>query len=74
MEIPLRQLVKTVPSILYQLLMSITGKLVIYTPKLTFDTGKLEWGKLHLSDQNMGQCALAVGEDGTIYVSSKGEE
>lgn len=37
------------------------------------DTGKLEW-KLHLSDQNMGQCALAVGDDGTIYISSNGQD
>jgi len=44
-----------------------------YLYAVNLDTGKLEW-KLHLSDQNMGQCALAVGEDGTIYVSSKGED
>lgn len=37
------------------------------------DTGELKW-KLHLSDQSMGQCAVAVGDDGTIYVSSRGQD
>lgn len=34
------------------------------------DTGSLQW-KLQLSSNNMGECNLAVADDGTIYICSR---
>lgn len=44
-----------------------------YLYAVNHDTGMAEW-KLHLSDKNMGQCTVAVGDDGTVYISSKGQD
>lgn len=52
---------------------NISHKEIGYLYAVAPDTGKLKW-KLPLSDQNMGQCAVAVGDDGTIYISSNSQD
>ncbi len=41
-----------------------------YLYAVNADTGAVQW-KLQLSSENMGECNLAVADDGTIYVSSR---